>query len=66
MILAKPSSCITDGMLTQDKVGGEVNMRHITLYPAHKKNDNPSNYLLMNKSHADAGVVVFMFYILRP
>ena len=43
-------------------------MRHITLYPAltHKKNDNPSNYLLMDKSHADAGVVVFMFYILRP
>ena len=42
-------------------------MRHITLYPAHKKkNDTPSNYRLMNKSHADAGVVVFMFYMLRP
>ena len=42
-------------------------MRHITLYPAHtKKTDNPSNYRLMNKSHADAGVVVFIFYMLRP
>ena len=42
-------------------------MRHITLYPAPpKKNDNPSNHRLMNKSHADAGVVVFIFYMLRP